>query len=47
MGLFAYDIAAAFLIARESLCIISDYWGVPHSRQANRKNDLLSLTIVN
>lgn len=27
MGLFAYDIAEAYLIAKESHCIITDAWG--------------------
>ena len=42
MGLFAYDIAAAFLIAREANCIITDSGGDPLDNQSLVAKDILS-----
>jgi len=42
VGLFAYDIAAAFLIARESQCVISDSWGRPLDDQSLISHKILS-----
>jgi myo-inositol-1(or 4)-monophosphatase len=42
VGLFAYDIAAAYLIAKESQCVISDAWGEPLDNQSLISKDILS-----
>lgn len=42
MGLFAYDIAAAFLVAKESNCVISDSWGAPLDNKSLISKDVLS-----
>ncbi|UCE07854.1 MAG: hypothetical protein JSW07_07425 [bacterium] len=42
MGLFAYDIAAAYLITKESHCIITDYWGDPLDNKSLIDKNILS-----
>jgi hypothetical protein len=42
IGLFAYDIAAAYLIARESHCVISDSWGEPLDDKSLISKNMLS-----
>jgi myo-inositol-1(or 4)-monophosphatase len=42
MGLFAYDIAAAYIIAKESHCVITDSWGDPLDNKSLISKNLLS-----
>jgi len=42
MGLFAYDIAAAYLIAKESHCVISDSRGEPLDNKSLISKNILS-----